>query len=260
MGLFDFLKSKLPVPSQFPPRLPVQSMPQELSAFDIELAEHDAAEKKEAASKKPEPEPRKITNKDMQQFEMLPFTFSEPIKCQADARQQYTEDLSPDDEFTVIRELSKLDNFIRYSPQYCPIIPFDINIMIDCLVFEKKKTDKGFLLPYTHLICNPYTSTGKLSKHPVAISFVTPYSSFIEWTTGPNGPTGITRTNDHASGTVWYSRDGEISKAKVSIWKNYEGYFYDFKTVGKTFYLHKIRSTVKRDAHDLPDVIYKMDI
>ncbi len=258
MGLFDFLKSKLPVPSQFPPRLPVQSTPQPLSAFDRELAERDAEETKEAASRNPEPEPRKITNKDMQQFEMLPFTFSEPIKYHTGTRQQYTVDLSPDDEFTVIRELSKLDNFIRYSPQYCPIIPADINLMIDCLVFEKP--DKDSFFPYTHLICSPYTATGKISKHPVAISFVTPYSSFIEWSTGPNGPVGITRTNDQASGTVWYSRDGEISKAKVSIWKNYEGYFYEFKTVGKTFYLHKIRSTVKRDAHDLPDVIYKMDI
>lgn len=244
MGLFDFIKSKLP------------GLSQPLNAFDIELAEHEVTEKKE----KPEPAPRKITNEDMQQFEMLPFTFSEPVKCHQGAIDQYTEDLSPDDEFTVIRELAKLDVYIRQSPSLSPLIPADINIMLDSLVFEKKKTDKGFLLPYTHLICNPYTSTGKLSKHPVAISFLTPDSSFTEWTEGPNGPVGITRTRDSATGKVWYSRDGEISKAKVSIWKNYEGYFYDFKTVGKTFYLHKIRSTVSRDKNNLPGVIYKLDI
>lgn len=255
MGLFDFLKSKLPVPSQFPPRLPVQSTPQQMSAFDIELAEHDAAEKKEAASRKPEPEPRKITNKDMQQFEMLPFTFSEPVKFWRGTIDPHRMNLTPDDEFTVIRELAKLDVYIRESVLLSPLIPGDIHIMLDSLVFTEDKS-KDYYVPYTHLICNPYTATGKLSKHPVAISFVTQYSSFTEWV----GDVGYPRTRDYADGTVWYSRDGEISKAHINIWKNYKGYFYDFKTVGKTFYLHKIRSTVKRDAHDLPDVIYKMDI
>lgn len=239
MGLFDFIKSKLSGGSQ----------PQK--AFDIELAEHEVTEKKE----KPEPAPRKITNEDMQQFEMLPFTFSEPVKYWRGIINPYRMNLSPDDQFTVIRELAKLDVYIRQSPSLSPLIPADINIMLDSLVFTESKS-KDVYTPYTHLICNPYTATGKLSKHPVGVSFSTPQDSFVEWV----GNIGRTRTLDCSEGVVWYSRDGEISKAHISIWKNYEGYFYDFKTVGKTFYLNKIVSTVSKGKNDLPGVIYKLDI
>lgn len=179
-----------------------------------------------------------VSAEDMQQFTRIPYQWCGPIqKSISPNRHSFAYmDLDQQNQSIARQALQYIDSFIQESHSLSKFIPKDICIPIDQMVYHQYSAFYG----YTRLMCTPYTPTGKISKYPVSLSFTTRLDSDF----------------DETHGVLFYTVDGNISKANVNCWRKKFGFFYEFKTIGRTFVLFRIKSTVKTTSNGLPDVIY----
>lgn len=180
-----------------------------------------------------------ITTSDMEQFTMMPYQLNCKVFNKPSENPSSYINLNARNRNIAVEQLRIIDEYIRQSPQLSRLVPSGIHIPIEQMIYSRI----GSYSEYTRLICTPYTKTGKISKFPL----------YLYFTTDPS------QTDNETHGKLYYGKDGNILKANVSIWMHNQGYFYSFKTVGRTFFLSEIKSTVKRDKNDLPAVIYEFD-
>ncbi len=100
---------------------------------------------------------------------------------------------------------------------------------------------------YSKLICWPYTFTGKVSKFPLELLFMT----------------DLSKKSYSANGTIRYGADGEIKSATANIWyKPREsepgtGWLFSFTKVNDTLELERAKSTLAPDKYGQVTDVYK---
>lgn len=96
-------------------------------------------------------------------------------------------------------------------------------------------------------MCTPHTFTGKVSKYPLSLFFIS---------------RGDIRTYS-VNGELFYNEDGSWGKATVNIWRapaNYRrpgtGWIFQFSTFGSEFVLSSASTTLSPDKYGQPGVVY----
>lgn len=107
-------------------------------------------------------------------------------------------------------DLRKIDVKIKQAVLKTNIVPRYVHIPIDDIVFSPISHDYG----YTRIICTPYTPSGKISKFPIHLSFMT----------------DLSKVGNETHGDLFYGKNGQVLKASVYIWIKGEGYFFKFKS------------------------------
>ena len=179
-----------------------------------------------------------ISTQDMIQFTAMPYHLDCEVKHYVrDGGHPFAYiDLDSANRKAAKEALLFIDTYIRESKQLSPRIPGGIHIPVDEMYFTPN-LNTG----YTRIMCTPYTKTRKKSKYPLHLHFTT----------------DLRVKDDETHGQLYYAQDGSISKANVYIWINHVGYFYYFKTIGKTLIIDKIESTAGQPLGALPGAIYK---
>lgn len=223
MGIFDIFKQKLDTNSRNNPA------PQKLSFVEKEriLVE-------------------RVTTADMMQFPMIPYQLNGPVhKFIKEGGHPFAYiNLNDANQAVAKTSLAQINDYIVQAREYIPLLTNNIFIQINKIVFNEYSPYSG----YTRLLCTPYTFTGKLSKFPLCLSFMTRLDS----------------ESYTAHGELYYGKDGNVLKADVNIWinpgrRNAVGWFFTFKTIGRTFVLHKVRSTLRPDKNGLPGPVFQLE-
>lgn len=180
---------------------------------------------------------QRVTIDDMQQFSSVPYLWNSRIEKQLAPRSRpfaYMNLVGANVE-TAKSELSKMNSLLKQLHQEQPSIPLLIIPIADVL-FEPS-TAHG----YTRLMCTPVTYSGKPTKHPVSLHFMTDITSEIAST----------------HGELFYSQTGAVDKANIYFWRKRHGYFFYFETVEQELVLSKIESSSPSVEYSPPVVIYK---
>lgn len=191
---------------------------------------------------------RKVTTSDMLQFKMLPYDMFYPVHTfiKNGGHPFAYMDLSKINIMVARDELDKINEYIIQAKEYIPFLTSEFYIQIDKIIFEEYDYENG----YTRLICSPYTYTGKVSKYPLMLSFMTRMDT----------------DSYRATGELFYGVDGNIIKANVNIRNGYvdfvdEGVFWQFtfKTIGRTFLISQAKTNLKLDKNGLPGIVYEFN-
>lgn len=216
MGLLDFLKKRAVLPTQN-----LRKSTSELSNADKERITVE-----------------RITLEDMKRVSTLPYIWNCDIKKNFNPGSHpfaYI-DLSGDNINTARNEIQKMNQLLHEAQRFVPAISLGTVIPIEDIIFSSRT--RG----YTKLICTPHTFTGRPSKYPARLVFMT----------------NLEQAANSTHGELFYGQSGNIERANIYCWKRGEGYFFFFKMVGGALTLYKIQSTVSMDARGLPAIIYKL--
>lgn len=180
---------------------------------------------------------QRVTTQDMIQFTAMPYHLDCEVK-KFDAPNSHPFayiDLDRKNIAVAEAELEKLNVHLASAHQLCSKVPSGTNIPIRSIVYKPPKN-----YGYTRLICSPYTYTGKVSKFPLSLSFMT----------------DLSKTANTTHGKAYYGQDGSIQKAEVYCWRGGQGYFFYFKAEGGNLVISKIEtadtSGIKVEAYKRP--------
>ncbi len=186
----------------------------------------------------------RITTDDMLQFAMIPYDLTCPVKkhIAAGSHPFAYMDINHANEIVAKEELMKISEYILQAYEYIPEIAFKAVLHAGRVVFKKYSENYG----YTRLICTPYTQTGKISKNPVSLNFMTRADNY----------------EYQANGVLKYGVDGNVMSADVHIAKNihqpnYESWAFKFKTIGRTLVIYEVKVADGRNLHEKPRTIYR---
>lgn len=192
---------------------------------------------------------QRVTTDDMLQFPDIPYQLNCPIHKQL-AKNSHPFAYMNLNEFNqniAIKDLKRLDGYIIQARTYIPLLTKEYHIDIKKIMFKEYNESYG----YTRLMCEPFTFTGKKSKYPISLFFMT---------------RGDIRTYS-ANGELFYDANGLFGKATVNIWKapaDYSrpgtGWLFTFKTIGKDFVLSEVKTTLRPDKYGQPTTVYKKDM
>lgn len=170
---------------------------------------------------------KKTTLDAMRNFSNLPYDFNMPIKqdIEEGVHPSANMDLDENNQKIAIKDLEKLNNIIDENKNRIKRFHANVKIPIAEIIFKPHKPGYG----YSHIVCTPYTPTGRISKHPMYLFFTTP----LEY------------GEDETHGRIYYGKNGLISKADVCIWKRKAGFAFSFKTVEGSLILSQAQSTLK---------------
>lgn len=200
MGLFDIftkhiLKTAEPVPSQNSSQL-------------------TAAEKESIVV-------QRVTTQDMVQFTSMPYHLDCEVKKLdiPQARPFAYIDLDQRNIAIAEAEMAKLNVFLISAHLLCKKVPAGIGIPVKDIVYSSSNGSA-----YTRLICTPHTFSGKNSKYPLSLTFMTDLQGSMNTT----------------HGEMFYGQKGTVQKAKVCCWRAGKGYIFYFKEEGCNLLLSKI--------------------
>lgn len=183
----------------------------------------------------------RVTTEDMLKFSLLPYDMNCSIhKFKSPYGHPFA--YMNLNQFNVEIAKMELEKINQYISQYIGTIPYlseDVFIDINEIVFSEYSESYG----YTRLMCTPSTFSGKASKYPLHLSFMTRMD--IE--------------TYQAFGNLFYTRDGNIGKANVSI-KDSDFWAFTFKSTGKSFYINKAMTSIKPDEYGNPGTVYSFEI
>lgn len=226
-----FFKKKHPNPSS------KMEKDKTLGSFPIENKKPSRVEIEQALVER-------IQTEDMAQFQMIPFDLNCKIKkfIKPGGHPFAYIDLNKTNQLSAKEELMKINEYIIQSYDYVPGIRNKAILHVGRIVFEEYGSGYG----YTRLICTPYTESGRISKSPLHLSFMT----------------RLDNTDYQATGKLFYAIDGSVIRAEVHISQNahterYEGRSFYFKTVGRTFVLNEVKATNPKERFSSPETIYK---
>ena len=190
----------------------------------------------------------------MDQFSFLPFAFS-GRKMEKNYSGHPTAFINFDHQNIAAAkiELDNINEYIKKSSELSDLVPSDICIPVDEIEYKRYNKAHG----YSKLICTPYTATGKQAKYPLKFLFSTRLDNTLYVEEVP----GIIRSRPTSThGEIIYGVDGRPATAKINFWRDGMGYFYEFKTIGRTFFINKIKSTAKTDEKGQTVEIYQFQI
>ena len=224
MGLFDFLKqlvSKKPTDA---------AQPQHSTSA---LAKDDCL----TSADKERIVVQRVKIDDMRQFSNIPYLWNGRIEKQLapQSRPFAYMNLAGANVDTAKAELSKMNALLKQFHREHSSIPL-LTISIADVLFEPSTTHG-----YTRLMCTPATYSGKSTKHPVSLHFMTDITSEVAST----------------HGELFYSQTGTVDKANIYFWRKRHGYFFYFETVEQELVLSKIESSKPSAEYSPPVVIYK---
>lgn len=219
MGFFDFFKKKnnyVPVKYEY--------TPQKLSLVEKELILVG-----------------RVTTEDMIQFPMIPYQLNCPIHkfIQKGSHPFAYIVLNDFNQVIAKKDLERINKYLIQACDYIKELTKDIFIEVDKVAFEEYNPNYG----YTRLMCNPHTLTGRVSKYPVNLLFMT----------------RLDVKSYTALGTLYYGKSGNVLKANITIWSRAIGWFFNFKTIGDTFTLYQAKSTIKTDKNGMAGLIYQFE-
>ena len=182
---------------------------------------------------------RRMVIDDMSLFPSLPYNFNCVLNKELrPLSQPYAYiNLNSYNRSVAKADLIKVNAVIAESKRLSNLIPQNIRISVDEIVYDQQDSKYG----YTKLICSPHTYSGKLSKYPARLLFMT----------------DLSKTNNNSHGDLYYDAEGKISKAEVNIWRNKNGFFYKLKNIDGELVVVQISSTIKTKSGGLPEIIYK---
>lgn len=189
---------------------------------------------------------QRVTTEDMLQFPSIPYQLNCPIQKQLEENTHPFAwmDLNAFNVEIAKRDLQLLNNQIIQARSYIPLLTSDYNINVSKIAFSKYSPSYG----YTRLMCSPHTFTGKVSKYPLSLFFMT---------------RGDIRTYS-ANGELFYTADGAFGKASVNIWKapsDYSrpgtGWIFTFKMVEKSFVIVEAKTTLRPNEYGQATTVYK---
>lgn len=216
MGLFDFFKKKKPL-------IPTSTAPVDSAPNPVEN-EYSQVER--------------ITIDDMKQFSASPYQWDKGIEkfAKAGGHPFAYMDLSDHNIIIVGSEIQKINKMLSELQQYSRIVPSNLSIPTNQLIFTASK-DRG----HTRLICTPFTKTGKNAKYPFYLFFMT----------------DISNNANSSHGELHYLPNGNIGKATIYLWRKGKGYFIHYKSVKGILTLSKIDHIGQDDL--TPRTIYKLE-
>lgn len=210
MALFDFIKGLFSSSSAWPNE-PVSQESLTPSSQGEELSKSD----KELIMVK------RVTTADMKALTLLPYEWNCEVRKFITPHGHpfaYIDIIGPNVDIAK-SELSKINILISEAQKSNRSIPKNALIPLDKIVFAPHK-DRG----YTRIMCTPHTFTGKPSKYPASLSFMTDLSSDTNTT----------------HGDLFYGQDGKIKKAVVYCWRRHKSCFMHFTTVNGILALTKV--------------------
>lgn len=166
---------------------------------------------------------QRVTTQDMVQFTAMPYHLDCEVR-KFDAPQSHPFayiDLDRKNVAVAELEMTKLNVHLAAAHQLCRKVPKGIGIPVKDIVYKPPKN-----YGYTRLMCTPHTFTGKVSKYPLSLSFMTDLSKTVNTT----------------HGEMFYGPNGAVQKAEVYCWRGGKGYFFYFKTEGRNLVLSKIET------------------
>lgn len=189
---------------------------------------------------------QRVTEKDMLQFPNIPYQLNCPIHkhLTKNSHPFAYMDLNKFNQEIAKRELKRLDEYIIRARSYLPLLTNEYHIDVNKVMLYNYSKDYG----YTRLICTPHTFTGKISKYPLSLFFMS---------------RGDIRTYS-VSGELFYCSDGSWGNATINIWKapaNYSrpgtGWMFTFKMLDRRFTLTEAKTTLRPDKYGQATVVYK---
>lgn len=189
---------------------------------------------------------KKITTEDMTQFSGMPYQLNHPIQkiIKHGAHPLAYIDLDEFNQGVATKELERLDSIIINARSYIPQLTKEYHIDIKKVEFCEYDSSYG----YTRLICNPYTFTGKISKHPLSLLFMSRQDI---------------RTYS-VIGELFYDASGNLDQATASIWKapkNHSkpgtGWLFTFGIENSELVITKATSTLSPDEDGKPGIVYR---
>lgn len=225
----------------------------ELGILDTELtkSEIEAIKSKTGELSKWEKEvisTDRITTEDMIQFSDMPYE----LNCEVNKFIRHGShpfaymDLNPFNQNVAKVELSIINRHIIDAMKYIPTLSDKFTINTEKIAFQKYNPSYG----YTRLMCEPYTFSGRISKFPLCLNFMS----------------RVDIDSYQVLGELYYTINGIISKASVCIHRrtSYEcpadSWMFYFKTIDNQLILYKVLSTDVPDEYGRAGVIYKHPI
>lgn len=181
---------------------------------------------------------RRITTKDMVQFESMPYQLNFPVHklIEEHAHPFAYINLSRANISIAKEELNRINAQIAADSTLSPVIPHSLRIPVDRIVFAPSK-ERG----YTRIICTPYTIDGEISKYPISLVFMT----------------NLYEQADTTHGTLFYNQDGDIAKADIYFWRGNEGFFFYYETLNRSFVLSKVELSRPSSVYQPNVILYK---
>lgn len=166
---------------------------------------------------------RRIKAEDMQQFRQMPYCLEHDVKHYVPSNGHPFAYIDLDKENIAIaeRELAKVYAILTSAPTLTKLIPRGFNIPIKEMVYTPSR-----MYGYTRLICSPHTYTGRISKYPLSLSFMT----------------DLRRTISETHGRLFYGQNGEIEKAEVFCWRNKKGCFFYLTAINGNLLITKVET------------------
>lgn len=97
--------------------------------------------------------------------------------------------------------------------------------------------DKNYSRFKTFIDFHPYTKTGKKAKYPVSVGFTT--EDDIDFTAP---------THDFETGRIYFMKDGNIGKARITLFRNHSSYSVYYKMFGVNLIVDRVtRASLIRD-------------
>lgn len=181
---------------------------------------------------------RRITTKDMVQFESMPYQLNTSVHklIEEHAHPFAYINLSKANISIAKAELNRINTRIAADCTLSPMIPHSLRIPVDNIAFAPSK-EHG----YTRIICTPYTFDGEISEYPISLVFMTDLSG----------------QTDTAHGTLFYNPDGDIAKADIFFWRGNEGFFFYYETLNHSFVLSKVELSRPSSVYQPNVTLYK---
>lgn len=178
---------------------------------------------------------QRVTIQDMQQFSSMPYLWNSNIKknTQPGSHAFAYMDLVGSNISVAKAEISTINDKIKSDSSLSRSIPKGLTIPIEDLVFKPSK-----YYGHTRLMCTPFTYSGEISKHIASLSFMTDLSN--------------ESTSTH--GDLFYSPNGNITKAIVCFWRRKNGTIFYYDDVDGILTLSIVETPTLGGS---PSVVYK---
>lgn len=182
---------------------------------------------------------QRVTAKDMQQFPEIPYQLNGTIhkKMEKNTHPYAYMELNTFNQDIAKKGLSSINTLLATASRNIPLLKSSFKIDVGKIMFQKYKDGYG----YTTLICTPYTFTGKVSKYPVYLSFMT----------------RMDINSYSALGELHYEKDGKIGKGTTTIWRGGTCWSFSFKRSGDTIMLTEAKTNLRPDKYGRATTVYK---
>ena len=228
MGFFNFFKRKQKALTSSPPTVSVEVY---TPAKEATLTDHS---KKEIMV-------QRVTLQDMEQFSALPFVWNSEIKkVMGPSTQPYAYmDIVGSNIFAACLALEEMNERLLEANKHIYPAYRIIQIPVDEIDFTPSKESS-----YSKIICNPHTFTGRVSKYPASLHFMTPH--VID--------------GDSTHGELFFDKTGAIRKAEIFCWREKWrksfGFFFFYKTIDGSLLLDRIEFSSPQHLHRERKTIY----